>query len=64
MEDGVDGILVEEGNVEALADGVLRLIKDENLRLDMGAAAYVRSERYSEEAVMEQWTELFNKLAE
>lgn len=64
MEDGLDGILVEEGNVEALAEGMLRLIKDENLRRAMGAAAYERSERYSEEAVMEQWTELFNKLAE
>ena len=47
-----------------MAEGMLRLIKDENLRRAMGAAAYERSERYSEEAVMEQWTELFNKLAE
>lgn len=64
IQDGLDGILVEEGNVDALAEGMLKLIKDEKLRRAMGAAAYERSERYSEEAVMEQWTELFNKLAE
>jgi glycosyltransferase involved in cell wall biosynthesis len=60
IEDGVDGILVEEGNVEKLAEGMLRLIKDERLRKSMGAAAYARSERYAEESIMNQWVDLFN----
>lgn len=60
IEDGVDGILVEEGNVEKLAEGMLRLIKDESLRKSMGAAAYARSERYAEENIMNQWVDLFN----
>ena len=62
IEDGVDGILVEEGNVEKLAEGMLRLIKDEALRKSMGAIAYKRSERYAEENIMGQWTALFNEL--
>ena len=60
VEDGLDGILVEEGNVEKLAEGMLRLIKDESLRKSMGAAAYARSERYAEENIMNQWVDLFN----
>lgn len=58
VEDGLDGILVEEGNVPALAEGMLRIIKDDDLRRKMGTAAYQRSDRYSEETVMTQWVEL------
>lgn len=62
IEDGVDGILVEEGSVEKLAEGMLRLIKDDTLRKSMGAAAYKRSERYAEENIMSQWVALFDEL--
>lgn len=62
IEDGVDGILVEEGNVEKLAEGMLRLIKDDTLRKSMGTAAYKRSERYAEENIMSQWVALFDEL--
>ena len=62
IEDGVDGILVEEGNVKKLAEGMLRLIKDESLRKSMGAVAYKRSERYAEENIMSQWVALFDEL--
>lgn len=62
IEDGVDGILVEEGNVEKLAEGMLRLIKDDTMRKSMGAAAYKRSERYAEENIMSQWVGLFDEL--
>ena len=60
LTDGVDGVLVKEGDVEGLAMGLLRLIKDSQLRKQMGAAAYKNSERFSEEKVMRQWVELFN----
>ena len=62
IEDGVDGILVEEGNVEKLAEGMLRLIKDDTLRKSMGAVSYKRSERYAEENIMSQWIALFDEL--
>lgn len=60
LTDGVDGVLVREGDIEGLAMGLLRLIKDSQLRKQMGAAAYKNSERFSEERVMRQWVELFN----
>ena len=62
IEDGLDGVLVEEGDVEGLAAGMLRLIQNEELRKYMGAAAYQRSERYAEENVMEKWTSLFENV--
>ena len=62
VEDGVDGFLVEEGNVEALAEKLMILIKDETLRKRMGKVAYAHSERYAEERIMKQWTDLFNEV--
>lgn len=62
VEDGVDGFLLEEENVEALAEKLMILIKDEALRKRMGKAAYARSERYAEEHIMKQWTDLFNEV--
>lgn len=62
IEDGLDGLLVEEGDVKALADGILQLISNYELRMRMGHEAFKRSERYSEETVMSQWVRLFNEL--
>ncbi|MCF0183583.1 MAG: glycosyltransferase family 4 protein [Bacteroidaceae bacterium] len=62
IEDGVNGILVEEGDVRAMADGLLRLMRDTDLRRRMGAQAYKDSERYTEEKVMATWETLFNEI--
>ena len=39
-------------------------MQNANLRNQMGSAAYAHSERYSEERVMKQWTELFDEVVE
>ena len=64
IEDGVDGFLVKEGNIEELAQKLLVLMQDANLRNQMGSAAYAHSERYSEERIMMQWIELFDEVVE
>lgn len=63
VEDGVDGFLVEEGDVDALANRLLMLMKDEKLRKRMGAMAFSRSERYTEERIMKQWLDLFDEVS-
>ena len=63
VEDGVDGFLVEEGDVDALANRLLMLMKDEKLRKRMGAMAFSRSERYTEERIMKQWMDLFDEVS-
>jgi glycosyltransferase involved in cell wall biosynthesis len=39
VKDGVTGFIVERNNPTAVADGIIRLLKDEELRTRMGAAA-------------------------
>lgn len=61
IENGVDGFLVEDGDIEQLAQKLVVLMQDANLRKQMGSAAYAHSERYSEERIMKQWTDLFDE---
>ena len=63
LTDGVDGILVPEGDIEGLAKGMKRLMDDEDLRRTMGAAAFRNSERYDKERIMAQWETLFHELS-
>lgn len=62
IRDGEDGLLVEYLNPQALADGICRLIEDDALRKQLGAKARENIQRFSQENVMKQWTELFDTL--
>lgn len=62
IKDGEDGILVENGNVEKLADAISSLIMDKERRMAMGKAAKRNIARYSQKNIMQQWENLFNKL--
>lgn len=62
IQNGVDGYLVENGNIEALASTILKLIEDINLRKEMGAKAKENVKRYLPETVVKQWDELFKGL--
>ncbi|MEE0985199.1 MAG: glycosyltransferase family 4 protein [Bacteroidaceae bacterium] len=64
IENGVDGFLVEDGDIEQLAQKLVVLMQDANLRKQMGSAAYAHSERYSEERIMKQWIDLFDEVME
>ena len=58
VSDGEDGLLVENGNVEALADALSRLMDDDALRLSMSKAGRRNVQRFSMEQVAEQWRAL------
>lgn len=62
IKDGEDGILVENGNVERLAEAISTLITDTDKRVAMGKAAKQNVLRYSQENIMKQWESLFYKL--
>lgn len=62
IDDGVNGLLVGEGDVEALAAAMMRLMGDDDLRRSMSAKAKKIVGTYSEENVMRQWLDLFNGL--
>ena len=63
IRQGENGLLVRDGDIEGLAQAMQRLMDDEPLRLRMGEEAKKVVDTYSEEAVMSQWTALFESLA-
>ena len=62
IEDGVSGYLVRPHDIRDLARKICVLIENEELRRSMGAAALDSCGRFSKEAVIEKWRELFKKL--
>lgn len=59
VSDGEDGLLVENGDVEALAEALSRLMADEALRQSMSKAGHRNVQRFCVEQVAEQWRVLF-----
>lgn len=62
ITDGKDGILVPEGDIAGLADGINRLIEDEELRREMGKEARRRASDYSLDVIGAEWIKLFESL--
>jgi glycosyltransferase involved in cell wall biosynthesis len=62
VEHGVTGLLVPFGDLDGLAAAMLELIRDEDKRRRMGAAAVERVQEYTLERVGRQWDELIAEL--
>ncbi|MEU1377015.1 glycosyltransferase family 4 protein [Streptomyces triculaminicus] len=63
IDDGVDGLLVPVGKVDAIAAGLLKLINDDDLRRRMGAKALENSARFDPAEVAGRYESLFADLA-
>ncbi|MEU8612894.1 glycosyltransferase family 4 protein [Actinoplanes sp. NPDC048791] len=63
IDHGRNGLLVPPEDIDALAEGMMRLIEDPAGRRAMGAAARADSSRYSMSTVREVWERLFAELA-
>ena len=59
---GEDGLLVENGNVNALADALARLMDDEHLRRSMAEAGVRNVQRFSLDSIAGCWKSLFESL--
>ena len=57
-----DGILVKPFDVDEYAASLLRLMRDDQLRAQMGNRAYESSKRYSIEDIAQQWKDLFDEI--
>lgn len=62
IKDREDGFLVENGNIEQLADKICYLIEHEDERISMGKKARENVKRFDKEKIMQQWIDLFNEL--
>ena len=62
IDDGKDGLLVENGNVKELAEKICYLIENEKVRQEMGRQARIDSERFKIEHIACQWKDLFESV--
>lgn len=62
IEDGINGLIAESGNVADLAEKLVSIMSDESNRKFMSSNARKIIDRYSEETVMNKWVDLFNNL--
>lgn len=61
VRDGVNGLLVSPGNVDQLAFAIQRLHGDERLRRRLGTAGNERVQKYTPDAMVEAYLELYQE---
>ena len=62
VKDGVTGILVPQKDTEKLADAIISMIENEEMRHMMGANARLESKRYLPENIMPLWHDFYKSL--
>lgn len=62
INNGTDGFLVENRNIDAFAECVCQLIENEPLRQKMGKTAISSAQRFRAEVIMPKWKQLFEQL--
>lgn len=59
IEDGINGILVNNGDVNCLAEKMLWMMTHESKRLEMGKKAHISVSKYGMDRVMLQWEQAY-----
>ena len=62
LSKGEYSFIVAQGDAEAAAESICRLIEDKELRSKMGRNAFAAAREYAPDAVMAKWEELFKNL--
>lgn len=62
ITNGIDGYLIEKGDIQKLADAICKLIDDNKTRKKMGNNAIIKAKNYYPDIVMRQWILLFENL--
>ena len=62
IKNGIDGFLVEKENINQLAEKIILLIENEELRKQMGAKARKNVARFKIDNIAEEWHCLFSQL--
>lgn len=62
ISDGEDGLLVKNGDVEALSDAMRRLMSDSDLRATMRMSAIAKARKYQLDNVMKKWEKLYTTI--
>jgi len=62
IQPGINGLLVPNGDIQALADAMMKVMEDEAYRKMLSQNARKVVDTYSEQAVMSQWIRLFTSI--
>lgn len=62
IQTGINGLLVPNGDIQALADAMIKVMADEVYRKMLSQNARKVVDTYSEQAVMSQWIRLFTSI--
>ena len=63
IRDGIDGLLVAAGDSAAMADRIVTLIENEELRTNMGRSAADRTRRrFNVDRMIDRWSALFERV--
>ncbi len=62
IDNGKNGFLVPDNDVNALAEACIKLIENKVLLEDMGKQAYMSGKCFSKPKVMQKWLDLFREL--
>lgn len=62
VKEGENGFIVEEDDLDAMAERIGRLITDEKHRMEMGKNALIASKRFLPETIANRWMALFKDL--
>lgn len=63
IKEGENGLVVKDGDIDGLAEAMVRLMKDDDLRKRMGENARKVVEKYSEDRVMGLWVNLYEEIS-
>ena len=62
IEDGVNGMLADQGDIDTMAEKICTLIENPALRRSMGRAVNGKTADFSQEKILDQWDRLFKRL--
>jgi glycosyltransferase involved in cell wall biosynthesis len=62
IQDGIDGFIIENGNIRLLAERINVLIEDTDLRKKIGLNAKENVKRYFPAKIINQWDDLFKDI--
>ncbi len=64
ITDGVNGFLAEAGDVQAIADHVVRMIRNPDMAAELSRGAFEHAERHDYRAFLEDWRSVLEQVVE